>query len=404
MKKMIGLIGILTCLQSFSQKVVFVIADGIPADIVEHASMPNLHKIIIAGSYTRSMVGGIKDSYSMSPTISAVGYNSLLTGTWVNKHNVWDNDIKAPNYHYPTIFRLFKDQYPEKKVAVFSTWQDNRTKLLGEQLQETHNLKLDIARDGYELDTVHFPHDKASTYIHIIDDTVVQNASRVIREQAPDLSWVYLEYTDDIGHRYGDSPQRDAALAYLDTQIGWLWNAIAYRKKKYKEDWLIIITTDHGRDEKTGRGHGGQSFRERSSWILMNKQMNSYAQHSYPAIVDILPTIAHFMKLDITRDTRFELDGNSLLGKVSVSKPVLHQFTNKLDLTWQPYDTTGTVKIWLTTTNHIKEGGKDNYELVAEVPICQKYYDIDLTNKKSDFYKVVLEGKYNCSNAWQVNK
>src|SRR5690349_873275 len=82
------------------KKVVFMIVDGIPADLVEKVNTPNLDAIAKIGGYKRAYVGGEKGGYSQTPTISAVGYNSLLTGTWVNKHNVWDNDIKAPNYSY----------------------------------------------------------------------------------------------------------------------------------------------------------------------------------------------------------------------------------------------------------------------------------------------------------------
>src|ERR1019366_7501858 len=163
MKKILFIISLLFSQNIFSQKVVFIIADGIPADVLENTATPNINSIAAAGTYIRAHVGGDKGSYAQTPTISAVGYNSLLTGTWVNKHNVWDNDIKAPNYHYPTIFKLFKDQYPDKKIAVYSSWLDNRTKLVGDGLMATGNLKVDLHADGFELDTVNFPHDKLSS-------------------------------------------------------------------------------------------------------------------------------------------------------------------------------------------------------------------------------------------------
>jgi predicted AlkP superfamily pyrophosphatase or phosphodiesterase len=391
---------LLLCFTVFAQKVVFVIADGIPADVLERVATPNIDAVAKKGTYMRTHVGGDSGRYNQTPTISANGYNSLLTGTWVNKHNVWDNDIAAPNYHYKTIFRLFKDQYPNKKIAVFSSWQDNRTKLIGEGLPETGNIKMDMYADGFELDTARYPHDKRRSFMHRIDDTVVNAAVKSIRTQAPDLSWVYLEYTDDIGHMYGDSKEQDTAVQYLDEQIGRLYKAIEYRQKNHKEDWMMVITTDHGRDAKSGHNHGGQSQRERTTWMVTNKPVNTYGKYDEPAIVDIYPSITNFLHFEIPTETKRELDGVPFVGKVSLAQPKLLFIQNKIDISWQALDTTGEVKIWIAPTNNFATGGKDEYKLMGTVPLALRHVTIDVANIPSTFYKVALEGEYNTVNRW----
>jgi predicted AlkP superfamily pyrophosphatase or phosphodiesterase len=56
-----------------------------------------------------------------------------------------------------------------------------------------------------ELDTVHYPHDTAGYFYHPIDEAVTDTAASYIKKLAPDLTWVYLEYTDEMGHRHGNS-------------------------------------------------------------------------------------------------------------------------------------------------------------------------------------------------------
>lgn len=391
--------------QGKQKKVVFIIADGIPADMVERVHTPNLDAITKEGKYMRAYVGGEKDAYSQTPTISAVGYNSLLTGTWANKHNVWDNDIKDPNYNYWNIFRFFKEQYPNKKTAIYSSWTDNRTKLIGDSTPEAGRVHPDYHADGYELDTINFPHDKQRDFMHKIDETVTDAAVQGIKKNAPDLSWVYLEYTDDMGHMYGDSKEFYNAVSMMDNQIGKIWNAIEYRKKHFNEDWLIIITTDHGRDEKTGKGHGGQTQRQRNTWIATNyHDLNNYAQYYQPAIVDIMPTIARFMNINIPAGRMRETDGIPLIGKVSIADVRLNHFQNNIDISWKALDTSGMVKIWVSATNNFKKGKPDDYKLMEEVPVNNEHAVIDASNIKSSFYKVVLEGLYNSVNKWHVEK
>ncbi len=296
-------------------KAVFVLLDGIPADVVERVPTPFLDAIAREGAYARAHVGGARGGPTETPTISAPGYMSLLTSTWANKHNVWDNDNQKPDYRIWNLFRIVETADSTRTTAIFSTWLDNRTVLIGEGQPGAGNFRLDHAVDGFELDTVAYPHDSAKHYILAIDRHVADEAANYIARSGPDLSWVYLEHTDDVAHATGDGPAFDAAVQRADSLVGRIHAAVQQRERM-GERWMMVVTTDHGRDAVTGRGHGGHSTRERAIWIVTNQRpLTPRFTRGDAAIVDIAPSILHFLRARVPAAVAAQMEGVSFLAR-----------------------------------------------------------------------------------------
>lgn len=299
--------------QNPARKAVFILLDGIPADVIEQVSTPALDDIAAAGGYARAHVGGELGGPSETPTISAPGYMSLLTGTWGNKHNVSGNYNQSPNYDYWNVFRIVETVDSRKQTAIFSTWTDNRTVLVGEGRPGAGDFRIDYAIDGLETDTIAYPRQPASAQIAAIDDRIADTAAAYIGTHAPDLTWVYLQYTDDVGHAQGDSEAFAAAVRRADALVGRIWAAVQQRQSR-GEDWMIVVTTDHGRDAATGKGHGGQSARERRTWIVTNQAaLTERFTAGTPAIVDIAPSILQHLRIAVPAAVAAQMDGVSFL-------------------------------------------------------------------------------------------
>lgn len=388
--------------QPKTPKAVFIIIDGVPADVIEKLELPVIREISQAGGYTQAHQGGDKESVTQTPTISAPGYYNVLTGVWGYKHNVWDNDIVAPNYNYWNIFRIARFTKPTLTLAVFSSWEDNRTKLIGEGLPAAGSLVMDYKFDGLEKDTVTYPHDKEATHIKKIDEAVTDEASRVIRQQGPDLSWVYLEFTDDMGHRYGDSPQFYDAVIAADHQIGKIWTAIKEREKTTNEDWCIIITTDHGRTADNGKDHGGQTDRERTTWIATNAKNLNAAFNDNPGAVDILPTLCRHLGIVTPDNIARELDGVPLTGDIDVSNLKAVKQGNRVLVTWKNRSSDKvTLEILVSSTNHFKDGTPDEYKSVGKVKARAEKFEF---TSKAEFLKLVVKGKHQTASVWVGKK
>lgn len=385
---------------SKTRKAVFIIIDGVPADMIERLNTPTINRIASQGAYARAYTGGEVGGYSQTPTISAIGYTNLLTATWLNKHNVGGNSNLKPNYNYWTIFRIAKEQKREYKTAIYSSWTDNRTVLLGEGKKETGHLKIDYVCDDFDLDTLRFPQKDKELHIFDIDEHVSKQAAQGIRNDAPDLSWVYLWYTDDAGHIEGNGSFFDEYTQKADLQIERIWQAVQYREKYFDEEWMVVVTTDHGRTE-SGYGHGGQSERERTTWIATNQQVNEHFRKGVLSITDITPSICRFMDFEVPRDVLWEQDGIPFIGPIDISQMKTLPHDNDIILSWKCLNAKAQVNIYIATDNQYKNGGKDNWIKIATVPAKQEQYNIKHQQiPPSKFYKIVIQTENNHLNRW----
>jgi len=382
------------------RKTVYVIVDGVPADVVERLDLPNIREISSRGCYGRSYVGGTVGRYDQTPTISAVGYTDILTGTWYNKHNVPGNRNLEPNYNYWTIFRIAKAQDRRVTTGLFSSWTDNRTVLIGEGRPETDSLTIDYIYDGYDLDYETFPDRERDLRIFDIDEHVSKVAAQCIRTQAPDVSWVYLWYSDDAGHIFGNGEVFDEFVCLADRQIGRVWDAVKYREKTFDEDWLFIATTDHGR-AYDGYHHGGQSERERTTWLAMNHKGNRRLKDGASAATDINPTICDFMNFDVPPRLVWEQDGVSLLRKCDITDMEIAPYDSTVVITWKAYDKKAPVTVYAAHSNNFKIGKEDEWKELGKVQAGDERFVADLkTMPASDFYKFVLDTPGGSYNRW----
>lgn len=98
-----------------------------------------------------------------------------------------------------------------------------------------------------------------------------------------------------------------------DARVGRIWDAVK-KRQALGEDWMIVVTTDHGRDAATGKGHGGQSVRERTTWIVTNaSRLDARFTRGDAAIVDIAPSILQHLRIAAPAAVAKAMEGRSLL-------------------------------------------------------------------------------------------
>jgi predicted AlkP superfamily pyrophosphatase or phosphodiesterase len=124
---------------------------------------------------------------------------------------------------------------------------------------------------------------------------------------AADASFVYFGAADEVAHRLGPlSPEYRDALRTIDRQIGELMAAVRARPTYDREDWLVLMTSDHGHRDRGG--HGRESLEERRVFYLASGPAAVRGRPpESPNVVDVAATALAHMGLRI--EPAWRLDG-----------------------------------------------------------------------------------------------
>lgn len=265
--------------------------DGCRFDAQTKANTPNLDKLRENGIYSPTALI-LGDRYKKNDTVSGPGWGSINTGVWADKHNVQDNGFKEPKFDkYPHFFHYVKKSMPEAKTVSIINWTP-----IAQYIVSSADVSIDTK--------------KGTSYAEADDDAEAAAVAEIAKEDNPTAMMLYFGEVDEAGHAHGfhpTVPQYIAAIEHVDTLVGSVLEAI---EKRTDQEWLIVVTSDHG---GAGKGHGGGHTNPDilNSFLIVSgegAEKGKFDQQVY--IVDAVPTLLTYLGIKI--DDAWELDGHAV--------------------------------------------------------------------------------------------
>lgn len=239
------------------KKVLIMGYDGFRRDglnQLQEESQSGIIQVMSEGGLYLSYAGG--ETNNPQDTSTAPGWSSILTGEWSDVTKVEDNeDVKATDAE-TLLTTAARMGYSARFVA---SWSPHFDTTYHDDIVQTQKEQLDVQ------------------YLQEEDDAGTRGAilSMLQEQNDADVMFFTLEESDHAGHSYGygnDEPAYVEAIHTVDTWGAEIINAIKQRATYENEDWLILITSDHG---GVNTGHGGQSEAERSTWFACNRKLDA---------------------------------------------------------------------------------------------------------------------------------
>lgn len=274
--------------ESLRKKVLLIGLDGVRVDIMARVATPVIDSLAAAGFFSDEAKTRVR-------TVSGPGWSSMVIGARTDKHLVDGNNFEGNDYQtYPDFLTRIERERPELNTFAVLDWPplgttDSGGPLFGEEVDVKINF--DGEADGYRY----------------ADSLSVEAAVEQLRETDVDAAFVYLGDIDVVAHATNSrSPEYKAAIEWADTRVGLLLQAVRERPAFDREDWLILMSTDHGRDD--AGGHGGTSPSETTIFFLASgPSVEPGGTDCPPEIVDVAVTaLAH---MGLGPDPAWNLDG-----------------------------------------------------------------------------------------------
>jgi len=234
--KLFSMAVVMSCLLGAqTKKVLFIGIDGCRADVMMSSGIPNIQNLISQSIYSL-------DGLCAATTWSGNGWSTMLTGVWHTKHNVQDNNFTSPNFaNYPDFLTRAESHNPNLRTISLAHWAP-----INDKIVQNADVKTNFGTD-----------------------LAVKNAAvNALQNDNPDILFVDFDDVDHAGHSYGFSssvPQYVSSIQTTDSYIGEIISAMKNRASYHNEDWLVVLTTDHG---AVADSHGGGNLSERNIFTI----------------------------------------------------------------------------------------------------------------------------------------
>jgi hypothetical protein len=253
--------------------------DGVRPDALAVAETPYMDLLVRGGASSMTAHTQLTGN-----TMSGPGWGSIMSGVDTDKHGVTSNDLGVMDQmseDFPSFVRRAEELLGVTSAAIVN-WVPVAL-LIPEGILETYELGSDLQVGG--------------------------KASDSLRDQSHAVTFVHLDEVDGNGHGSGfsaDNPLYIGAIEACDLYIGQMLNAILTRPTFAAEDWLIVLTTDHG---GLGFGHGPMDADNQTIWLVAagagipQQILGPEVSH-----MDVHPTVmAH---LGVWPEESWDLDGS----------------------------------------------------------------------------------------------
>lgn len=255
------------------KKAVLIGYDGVRADTfrdLDTHETSALNAVLEDGGHAYlSYAGGINfPYYNIQATDSAPGWTSIITGELYYKTGVLWNDYEKDD-KYPTLMKSLIDDSLADKTSFYSAW--------GSYISTTLNSENESNKAaGYNanyVDAAQYVTEKKYEEAGADIDAAVTDltVADLQNDDCSDFIFALYESTDEYGHAAGFHPDSEPymkAFAFEDGLARQIVDSVKARPTYDQEDWLIVITTDHG---GFNHAHGYCMVMERYTFIVCNK-------------------------------------------------------------------------------------------------------------------------------------
>lgn len=257
---------------SLKPKALVIMLDGMRADAVENARATNLRMLRDGNWQPGYRCAWSSNAHTIYDAATSSGPNhvAIACGVTSKKSTVVNNGKCACDFDkWPSWLTRVVCARPDLKALFMFSWKWDR------QISP----------------------DSRVEFVHGSDEAnAVDMAKRLSAHDAPDAVMWYVDWPDHGGHGFGFYPYTTEYLRHVylsDKAVGDALDAIASRPTFAEEDWLIIVTADHGGYANIHGLWGGHC--ETVPLLVAGRNVPQGRMPGVPRNFDVAPTVlAHF--------------------------------------------------------------------------------------------------------------